>query len=196
MALGQRFPQFRNRLVGRSLPDSAQELQEYLYEVWRYTQGIPGGFLDTVATTIRAGVAATAGSVLASWAAADHTHDVETAAPSNATGVAASEGTGTALMRADATIRDIILATAAAEPDGHVLQSNSGEALGVEWVPGFTRTETEFLREIVTVATSSGERGSRSLVAASLCDGRFASDRRSPCGSSLSSCCDSRGARR
>ncbi len=169
MPLGQRFPQFRNRVVGRSPSDYAKELQEYLYDVWRYTQGIPGGFLDTVATAIRAGVASTAGTVAASWAAADHIHNPETAAPSNPTGVTPSEGSGTALMRADATIEDIVLATAALSPNGYVLQSNSGQALGIEWVPGLSRTETEVLISIVERTTGSGSRSARSRCRSARC---------------------------
>lgn len=191
MALGQRFPQFRVRIAGRSLPDLAQELQEYLYELWRYTQGIPGGFLNTAATAIQAGIAAAAGTVTASWAAADHTHSIETAAPTNPTGVTPAEGTGTALMRADATIQSIILKTAALNPDHYVLQSDSGDALGIAWVPGFSREETEFLREIFITSTSADDRGARHG-AASSCDGRFASDRRDPCDNC---CADARGSR-
>lgn len=191
MALRQRFMQFRNRIVGRSLPDSAQEIQEYLYEIWRYTQGIPGGFLNTAATAIRAGIASAAGTVNASWAAADHVHNPETAAPSNPTGVTPDEGSGTALMRADAVIEDIILKTAALNPDNYVLQSDSGDALGVQWVPGFSREETEFLREIFITSTSDQDRGARRATVSS-CDGRFASDRRDPCDNC---CADARGSR-
>lgn len=190
MALGQRFPQFVLRIVGRSPSNYAEELQEFCYKVWRYTQGIPGGFLSTAATAIQAGISAAAGTVTASWAAADHVHSIETATPSNPTGVEAAEGSGTALMRADATVQDIILATAADQPDHYVLQSNSGEALGVEWVPGFTRSETEFLREIFVASLASEERGARRTAA--VCDGRFASDRRAPC----DNCCtNDRGVR-
>lgn len=183
MAVGQRFPQFRNRLVGRSPSDYAQEVQEYLYDVWRYTQGTPGGFLDTAATAIRAGIAAAAGSVLTSWAAADHVHSVETAAPANPTGKTASEGTGTALMRADAVVPDIILTTAALQPDGYALLSDSSQALGVRWAPGLSASEITYVQNQFVTNIDAGERSARTAME---CDDRFASDRRSnpiPCDS-------------
>jgi hypothetical protein len=64
--------------------------------------GIPGGFKGLTPTRIMASVAAFAGTMLTSWAAADHVHDVETASAVGLAG-ANTEGTGTALARASHT---------------------------------------------------------------------------------------------
>ena len=146
MAIGRRLHAFNVKLVNRHYKDYAQDLELFLKNLWEESLGIPGGFLATAATTIQAGVAALAGTLLAGWAAADHVHAVETASPANPTGTAAQEGTGTALMRADATILQGIVTTKgdvlgfAAVParipvgaNGQVLTSNSATALGVQW---------------------------------------------------------------
>lgn len=104
MALGQRFTKLNLRLVGRHPSDYAQQLQELLEDLWRFTMGIPGGFLNTAATAIQAGVAAAAGTVAASWAAANHVHNILTAAPAGLSN-SNSEGSGTSLLRADAGIK-------------------------------------------------------------------------------------------
>ena len=187
MALRQRFFQFSLKLVGRHPSDYAQELQDFLESVWQYSLGIPGGFLDLAASVIRAGIASAAGDRNTGWAASDHVHQIETAAPSSPTGVTPDEGIGTALMRADAVIQDRILLEAASQPDGYVLQADSTQALGISWTPGLTRDEVTFVESQFLSSLESSERGARRND--TICDGRFASDRRAPCGS----CCDSRG---
>lgn len=83
-----------------------------------------------------------------SYALEDHTHAVSAAAPTNATGTAAAEGSSDSFMRADATIKQGIVAhkgalvtydTAPAEltvgANGYVLTADSGQAKGVKWAP-------------------------------------------------------------
>lgn len=108
--------------------------------------GLPGGFKNLAATLVRAGVSAFAGTMANGWAAADHVHQPETAAPSHPTGAAAAEGTGSSLMRADATIKQGIVtnkgdvltfstvpARLGVGADGLVLTAASGEATGLKW---------------------------------------------------------------
>lgn len=195
MALRQRFFAFNLKLVGRNPADYARELEELLESLWNFTLGIPGGFLNIVATILQAGVASSAGDRNTGWAAADHNHRIETSAPTSPTGPTPLEGTGTSLMRADATIRDGVMADAVSQPDGYVLQADSTDVLGVSWTPGLTRDEVVFVRGQFESSLESSDRGARRNDM--ICDGRFASDRRSPCDPSSSSCCtiSSRGAR-
>ena len=89
------------------------------------TQGTP----DDPAP-VQAGVAADPGVSLAA-ALSDHVHPAETAAPAHAValGGSASEGVGTALLRADATL---VLDSGGAT-DGQTLVYNAGAAA---WQPG------------------------------------------------------------
>jgi hypothetical protein len=110
--------------------------------------GIPGGFFGTAPNVIVAGDPADAGTENAGWMAADATFEVQTAAPTNPTGTAAAEGTGTALMRADATIKQGIVTTKgdilghnATVPARHavganttVLTADSAQTTGLAWV--------------------------------------------------------------
>lgn len=146
--ISRRFRDFSLILVGRHYNDYAYELQEALADLWeQVTGGIPGGFNNITPATIQAGVAADAGSESDGWMSASARPSIETGAPSNPTGTAAAEGTGTALMRADATIRQGIVTTKgdvlgystvpARVPvgsDGQVLTADSTQALGVKWV--------------------------------------------------------------
>jgi len=90
-------------------------------------------------TTVQAGVAADPGDTLAA-ALSNHTHPSETAAPSNpvALGGSPSEGTGTALMRADATL---VLDDGGAT-DGQALVYNTAAAA---WQPGEAGSGDEIL---------------------------------------------------
>lgn len=109
------------------------------------TQGIPGD-----PTTVQAGVEADPGTIGGPTPPAleDHVHDVETAAPSHPTGTTASEGIGSALMRADATVQQGIVTTKGdilgystvpsrvpVGADGEVLTADSGDPLGLSWQP-------------------------------------------------------------
>lgn len=141
------------KLVGRSFPDVAQELQEWLE--WLAQQaiaGLPAGFNVLVPSSIKAGVVGSAGSQTDGWMSASAQIPIQTGAPTHPTDTVASEGSGAALMRADATIQQGIVTTKgdllgfAAVParipvgiDGLVLLSDSTSILGVSWgqaVPG------------------------------------------------------------
>ena len=127
-------------------PRAGQKLKEYLKLLLDYIQGVPGGFRGTVPRTIQAGVAGDAGTQDAGWMSAGALAPIKTGTPPNATAAAALEGTGTALMRADATIRQGIVTTKGdllgystvpvRVPVGtntFVLTANSAVAAGVEW---------------------------------------------------------------
>lgn len=108
----------------------------------------PGGFPASTPTTITPDASGSAGTEAASWAAADHTHAIATAAPSNPTGATASEGTGDNFMRADATIQQGIVTTkgdllgystvparVSIGADGLQLTALASETLGLKWGP-------------------------------------------------------------
>lgn len=151
MGLTRRLPKARVRIVKRDPADYAQELQEKLEELERMAQGIPGGFFGTAPSVIQAGATPAAGSESDGWLSAGATFGIETAAPSHPTGTAAAEGTGTALMRADATIKQGIVAAKgdilthnATVPaalsqsgvvDGDVLTKDSLQSTGLKWAP-------------------------------------------------------------
>lgn len=145
--VGRRVARKRVRLAGRVWNDVAQELQEALDQLFDSNDnGIPPGFYDTTPTEVTADSPGDPGLETAGWAAADHDHPVNTAAPTNPTGAAASEGSGSALMRADATVKQGIVTTLgdllgfstvpariAVGTDGQVLTADSGDPLGVAW---------------------------------------------------------------
>lgn len=147
MAQGRRVGRKKVRVIGRTWNDVQRDIQEALDELLESNDdGIPPGFRDVTPEEVNAGDEGDPGTATQGWAAADHEHSVETAAPSNATGTAAAEGSGTALMRADATIEQGIVTTKgdllghSTDParvpvgtDGQVLTADSGEALGVKW---------------------------------------------------------------
>lgn len=134
-------------VIGQHLDDLWPKLQQLARDhanLHGDVENIQAGEPETP-STVQAGVSSDAGDET-NPALEDHVHAVETAAPSNPTGTAASEGTGTALMRADATIKQGIVTTKgdllgrstvpARVPvgtDGQVLTADSGEALGVKW---------------------------------------------------------------
>jgi hypothetical protein len=140
----------RVQLVGRDPQDYAQELQEAIKKLWeKVWGGIPAGFNGTVPPTIQAGVAGSAGNESAGWMAADAQVPIETGIPANPTGKVASEGTGTALMRASATIAQGIVTTkgdilshdgATAErlgvgADALYLTAHDAQTTGLRWGP-------------------------------------------------------------
>lgn len=147
MALTRRQPKSRVRIVGRDPSNYAQELQEKLEELDRQGQGIPAGFLGTTPETIQAGAAGDAGTSAEGWMSAGARPAIETGIPSQATGTAGAEGTGTALMRADAVIKQGIVTTKgdvlthsatvpAREPVGAnntVFTADSAQTNGVKW---------------------------------------------------------------
>lgn len=133
--------------IGQAQWNSARgPIYRFLRWMVQEHSAIPGGFKNLVASLVRAGVASSAGLQSNGWAAADHVHQPQTAAPSNPTGTAAAEGTGASLMRADATIKQGIVtnkgdvltfstvpARLGVGADGLVLTAASGEATGLKW---------------------------------------------------------------
>lgn len=98
-------------------------------------------------STVQAGVPADVGTLTGHAPSTDdHVHHVETAIPSHATGSAAAEGTGTALMRADATILQGIVQVKGdllgfsnvpvrlpVGADGHLIVADAASAAGLKW---------------------------------------------------------------
>lgn len=142
-----RFPgkigSFAGRLWSSRLGLELDEALRKLAQGMAILQKTPGD-----PSTVQAGVTADAGEGPAP-ALDDHVHAVETATPTNATAAAAAEGTGSALMRADATIRQGIVTTKgdllgystvpARVPvgsDGQALIADSTAAQGVSWGTG------------------------------------------------------------
>lgn len=126
--------------MGRQLDEAMQSLQAAVIQLQRS---------PNPPSTIQAGVDADdspSGSNVP--ALEDHVHDVDTAAPAHPTGTTAAEGTGAALMRADATIAQGIVTTKGdvltygsaparlgVGADGLVLTADSGETTGLQWGP-------------------------------------------------------------
>lgn len=73
MTIQRRLTQFRLRLVGRSPSDYAQELQDFLKDLFEQNLGIPGGFFDVL--PVPPGDEASAGDPADGWAAARHGHE-------------------------------------------------------------------------------------------------------------------------
>jgi hypothetical protein len=135
------------RLVGRSWNDVARELQDLLKTLIDSSDnGQPPGAGTQTPETITPDSSGDAGDPGTGWSPADHDHPIATAAPSNPTGTAASEGTGNSFMRADATVQQGIVTTKgdilgystvpARVPVGtndHLLTADSTQALGVKW---------------------------------------------------------------
>lgn len=98
---GRRFLGAEIRLTRRAWEEVAPELERWLVRLYEgVSNGVPAGFKNTPASTIQAGVAAAAGTETSGWAAADHTHEVETA-PGTDLANANAEGSSTSLARAD-----------------------------------------------------------------------------------------------
>lgn len=142
------------RLKGQPLDVIAQHLDD----VWPKLQQLGRGHNDLQddvvniqsgdpenPSTVQAGDSADPGDGT-NPALEDHVHAVDTGAPTNPTGTAADEGTGTALMRADATIQQGIVTTKGdllgystvparvpISTNGFVLTADSAQALGLKW---------------------------------------------------------------
>lgn len=84
--------------------ESKTLLWRFLKWAARHSVGIPGGFLSRDPSTIQAGVDPDPGTREEGWAASDHVHDAETAAPAGLSN-SNTEGSGSALLRADAGIK-------------------------------------------------------------------------------------------
>ena len=104
MAQSRRFSGRANiRLAGRGWEDAAPELERLLrklLEAW--SDSIPPGFNDVDPTTIVPGDSADSGAELQGWAAADHTHEVNTGTPAGLANTTA-EGTSDSIPRLDHT---------------------------------------------------------------------------------------------
>lgn len=142
------------RIVGRDPADYAQELQDILEALQAQTDVTNVLYqtetlgIGAAPGTIQAGQTADPGTSGSGWIGADATFAVETAAPTNPTGTAAAEGSGTALMRADATVKQGIVTTKgdvlgfstvpaklAVGSDALGLTADSGQATGLRWGP-------------------------------------------------------------
>jgi len=128
-------------------PRAGQKLVNFLRQILDYIQGVPGGFRRTTPLTIIAGTTGDPGTESAGWMAADALAPISTGVPPNATGQVAAEGTGTALMRASATIKQGIVTTKGdiltfgtlpdREPvggNGTVLTADSSKPRGLAWI--------------------------------------------------------------
>jgi hypothetical protein len=125
----------------------AAELQRFIEDLMQASDnGLPPGFGNLTPQTVEAGDTGSTGTQTDGWAAARHEHPVRTGAPTNPTGAAASEGTGTALMRADATIKQGIGTTKGdlvgfgptptrlpVGSDGQPIVADSGQSLGLRY---------------------------------------------------------------
>lgn len=101
MATGRRFLGNQVRLARRSWEDVAPELEFLLQRLWESeANGIPAGFNNIVPSQIEAGVIGDPGLESSGWAAADHIHEVLTAAATDLAN-ANAEGTANELTRAD-----------------------------------------------------------------------------------------------
>src|SRR5262245_17040339 len=126
-----------NAQTARSIEEMFEALKAGMVDVQR-TPDLP--------TQIQAGVAAARGDGPA-IANDDHVHNIETGAPSNPTGQNASEGAGSALMRATAVIKQGIVTTKgdllthhatlperlAVGADKRLLMADSAGARGLRW---------------------------------------------------------------
>lgn len=135
-------------IVGKPWNMASIELQGFLDRLFKNESGVPGGFQEIDPEAITPDAVADPGTLTAGWAAADHTHPITTASPSNATGNAPSEGSATSFLRSDATIQQGIVTTKgdvlgystvpARIPigaDGLRLTADSTQALGLSWTP-------------------------------------------------------------
>lgn len=135
------------KLVKRVWNDAAPDLYDFLRNVLESDEGIPGGDTGEEPSPIHAGDSSLTGTLSAGWAPGDHIHSVNTAAPVFPTGTIALEGTATALLRADAVIKQGLVSAKgelvghsvlpgkvpAPTLDGQVLMAKSSQDVGLVW---------------------------------------------------------------
>lgn len=131
-------------------PPSIGRIWTLLLDLWKHVVnnhiGVPGGFFAEDPSDLDANREPGPGTEASGWAAADHVHALVVGPPTNATGTAASEGSGAALMRASATIKQGIVTTKgdvltfstvparlAVGADDSELISDSTQATGLRW---------------------------------------------------------------
>jgi hypothetical protein len=100
---------FRNLFKGGA--EIGRQLDDALEGMIDQSQSIPAGFKGTTPPAIVAGSAGTGGTESAGWMAANARPAVTTATPTWPTQKSAAEGSGFALMRADAKIAQGIVTT-------------------------------------------------------------------------------------
>jgi hypothetical protein len=137
----------RFRTLFRGGSEIGRQLDDAFDNVIAASQSVPSGFQNITPPTIQAGIAGTSGLEADGWMSASARPAVSTGPPIWPTQKGAAEGTGAALMRADAKIAQGIVqakgdllghdgATAERVPvgtDEEILIADSTETTGVRW---------------------------------------------------------------
>lgn len=142
-----RFPGSLPRFSGRPWSTSlGEQLDQLLRRIFQH-QAVAASTPATP-TTILAGVSSSVGTTATTHPPSidDHIHGISTAAPSNATGRVASEGSASSMMRSDATVKQGIVTTKgdvltfdtlpqrlAVGTNGQVLTADSTQSTGLKW---------------------------------------------------------------
>jgi hypothetical protein len=108
--IAYKFAELFSHLPKRAV-EVGRKLDEALEGLVDQSQSTPAGFSNAIPPQIVAGDPGSAGAEGAGWVSATARAPISTASPGNPTGKAASEGSGGALMRAGATIKQGIVTT-------------------------------------------------------------------------------------
>ncbi len=96
MTFGRRVPPRVPQIAHRQWNDAREELQQWGEAISdAQDNGLPPGFSDTIPETISGDSVGSAGDQGTGWAAADHSHDLDTSStPGNVTSSASAQGAG------------------------------------------------------------------------------------------------------